>query len=449
MLLGKTPILRDVSIGIRSSELNRSMNQLGLIVILTISIATLAVSQGHTGSIVDQRSADASAGADLQINLSEPLSEIEVSGLLDRALDQINGTTQSFELQALASIYKDRVAIEGQRGTTDIAVVSRDHREVLNWHSHTLQQGIGLDQFASLSSLGFTSGSETAKTLDLVAQSSDTVSNLFSPFNDSDKNQSGFDSVTLMYPPANDEQRTLAVSYIGGHKWIPGMPTGIVADQVLVIDETTFRQLNDDTDYKARYWFAEFCNEQSKICGNFLKELRSQILLQDSVVSATDWQTEYDEVKRNGGLIFGTPGILTLQYVVAVFAALASSIVFLSLILSRRRRELAILQSIGASVSQLSRLVVFEVISVFTFSLLLGGLLGMGVARTFTGLFSIFGGLFQLLLQSQVIIDRELVWPWAQLLAVNGLVFVVVFIALLLTTFQSIRSDLPTVLKEE
>ena len=71
MLLGKTPILRDVSIGIRSSELNRSMNQLGLIVILTISIATLAVSQGHTGSIVDQRSADASAGADLQINLFE------------------------------------------------------------------------------------------------------------------------------------------------------------------------------------------------------------------------------------------------------------------------------------------------------------------------------------------------------------------------------------------
>ena len=123
--------------------------------------------------------------------------------------------------------------------------------------------------------------------------------------------------------------------------------------------------------------------------------------------------------------------------------------VFLSLILGRRRRELAILQSIGASVSQLSRLVIFEVISVFTFSLLLGGILGLGLAKVFTGLFGIFGGLFQLVLGSEVVIARELVWPWTQLLIVNGLIFALVFLALFITTFRAIRSDLPTVLKEE
>ena len=154
-------------------------------------------------------------------------------------------------------------------------------------------------------------------------------------------------------------------------------------------------------------------------------------------------------MKRNGGLIFGTPGILSLQYVIAVFATLASSVVFLSLILGHRRRELAILQSIGASVSQLSRLVIFEVISVFTFSLLLGGTLGLGLAKVFTGLFGIFGGLFQLVLGSEVVIARELVWPWTQLLIVNGLIFALVFLALFITTFRAIRSDLPTVLKEE
>jgi ABC-type lipoprotein release transport system permease subunit len=140
---------------------------------------------------------------------------------------------------------------------------------------------------------------------------------------------------------------------------------------------------------------------------------------------------------------------LSLQYVVAVFATLASSVVFLSLILGRRRGELAILQSIGASLSQLSRLVIFEVISVFTFSLLLGGILGLGLAKVFTGLFGIFGGLFQLVLGSEVVIARELVWPWTQLLIVNGLIFALVFLSLFITTFRAIRSDLPTVLKEE
>ena len=193
----------------------------------------------------------------------------------------------------------------------------------------------------------------------------------------------------------------------------------------------------------------EICDEKSKDCGNALKELNSQIGILSSVVSVKDWANVHSEFSRTGGLIFGTPGILSLQYIVAAFATLASSLVFLSLILSRRRRELAILQSIGASASQLSRLVIFEIISVFTFSLLLGALLGLALAETFTGLFSIFGGLFQLVLGSEILIARQLVWSWPQLLLVNSLVFVVVLLALLITTLRAIRSDLPTVLKEE
>jgi hypothetical protein len=93
--------------------------------------------------------------------------------------------------------------------------------------------------------------------------------------------------------------------------------------------------------------------------------------------------------------------------------------------------------------------VVFEIISVFTLSLVLGGLLGLGLAQTFTGLFSLLGAFFQLFMESEVIVARELVWPWMQILTVNGLVFVLVFVALLLTTVRAVRSDLPTVLKEE
>jgi len=448
LLFGKTPLLKDVKVGIRSSELNRSMNQLGLIVILTTSIVTMAVFQGYTGSLVDQRSAEMSAGADIQINLAKPMYESEVKELLSSSIDKM-GVKNTFAPKALASLHKDNVGIKDQRYTTDIVVVSKNHRQVLNWHEQAFQQGF--EGLFNLSNLGFTSGSNASRKLDLAVQSSgETINNIFSGFDEFERaDEGGFDSITIMYPSESQNQKSVTVSYEGGHKWIPGRPQSILADSVVLIEESTFRNLNGDEDYKAKDWFVEFCDEKSKKCGDYLKDLTSQIIINNAVVSAKNWQEEYDEVKRNGGLIFGTPGILSLQYVVAVFATLASSVVFLSLILGHRRRELAILQSIGASVSQLSRLVIFEVISVFTFSLLLGGTLGLGLAKVFTGLFSIFGGLFQLVLGSEVIIARELVWPWTQLLIVNGVIFALVFLTLFVTTFRAIRSDLPTVLKEE
>ena len=243
-------------------------------------------------------------------------------------------------------------------------------------------------------------------------------------------------------------QNEVTVGFIGGHNWIPGVPQD-KSNSFILIDDSTFKNLNGNADYKAIIWFVELCDEKANSCLDALEALSEQLESNPTVTSVEDWSKAYDEVKRNGGLIFGTPGILSLQYIVAAFAALASSLVFLSLILARRRRELAILQSIGASATQLSRLVIFEIISVFTLSLVLGGLLGLGLAEAFTGLFSLLGGLFQLLLESETVIARELVWPWIQVLLVNGLVFVAVLIALLFTTLRAVRSDLPTVLKEE
>ena len=446
LLFGKTPLLSDVKIGIRGSDLNRSMNQLGLIVVLTISIVTMAVVQGNTGSLVDDRTASARVGADMQINLSQPVSEDAVRDILDSAIDKLN-LKDSVSVQNITSIYKDQVGIEGQRDRIDVVVLSKNHRDVLHWNDQALQTET--ESLSQLSNLGFTAGSGAAKTLDLATRSSGKITDLFSGLGDFEENESGFSSITLTYPLNAIEQKSVTVNYISGHHWIPGEPQQIDAESVILIEESTFEMLEGGVRKEAKDWFVEICDEKSKDCGNALKELNSQIGIHSSVVSVKDWATLHSEFSRTGGLIFGTPGILSLQYIVAAFATLASSLVFLSLILSRRRRELAILQSIGASASQLSRLVIFEIISVFTFSLLLGAILGLALAETFTGLFSIFGGLFQLVLGSEILIARQLVWSWPQLLLVNGLVFVLVFLSFLITTLRAIRSDLPTVLKEE
>ena len=100
-----------------------------------------------------------------------------------------------------------------------------------------------------------------------------------------------------------------------------------------------------------------------------------------------DWSSKHSEVERSGGLIFGTQGLLSLQFVVASIAAVASAFVFLSLVLNQRKKELAVLQAIGASPNQIIRLVLFEILSIVVVSMFLGILLGMALALSFNGLF--------------------------------------------------------------
>ena len=184
--------------------------------------------------------------------------------------------------------------------------------------------------------------------------------------------------------------------------------------------------------------------------GEDLKALRISLEADSRFDSAQDWETAHDDVERNGGLIFGTPGLLTLQFIVASVAAVASAFVFLSLVLTQRQKELAVLQAIGASPNQIIRLVLFEILSIIVVSMALGMLLGMGLALSFNGLFNVFGFIFQLFIGGDSsIISRELVWPWLELGLVAVAVFAAVVIALLFTTRKALRSDLASVLKGE
>ena len=102
----------------------------------------------------------------------------------------------------------------------------------------------------------------------------------------------------------------------------------------------------------------------SGVTGDDLESLGSKLKADARVSNVVDWSSTHKSVERNGGLIFGTPGLLSLQFVVASVAAVASSFVFLSLVLSQRQKELAVLQAIGASPNQIIRLVLFEILSI-------------------------------------------------------------------------------------
>ncbi|MDA8639122.1 FtsX-like permease family protein [Candidatus Poseidonia alphae] len=235
--------------------------------------------------------------------------------------------------------------------------------------------------------------------------------------------------------------------YMGVHEYIPGVSAPSIASS-LIIGESSWRSLIGE-DAADNYTSTDWIVRVDGVSGEELESLGSKLQADARVSNVVDWSSTHKDVERNGGLIFGTPGLLSLQFVVASVAAVASSFVFLSLVLSQRQKELAVLQAIGASPNQIIRLVLFEILSIVMVSMILGIILGVGVALSFNGFFDIFGFIFQIFGGSSTTINRTLVYPWTQIILVSLAVFAAVVVALLVTTRRALKSDLASVLKGE
>ena len=256
----------------------------------------------------------------------------------------------------------------------------------------------------------------------------------------------------VFFPASFDIQITpyqTSIRYIGIHEFIPGVATNEM-NNYLIINEQAYRNLVGDQEVnnlRATTWIVDI----DGLNNDEMQVLALLIAADSRFEGADDWETSHENVERNGGIIFGTQGLFTLQYIVASAAAIASAFVFLSLVLNQKKKELAILQAIGASPNQIIRLVLFEILSIVFFSMILGIILGMGLSLAFNGFFNIFGFLFQLFSGTgeEAVISRILQWPWWVITQVTLGVMTVVVIALVLTTRRALRADLAVVLKGE
>ena len=443
----RSPLLSDVKRGLKGSGSTESVNRLAVIMLLTLSIVTLAAVQGYTGTLVDERTADVSVGSDLQVVMSQDNTSAEV----EAAIAEISGldvTVTAVHVPLLTLIPEDGEGIGAY-------VLMDESADVLRWFPQAIP---GDDVSAAMTAYqngGFTAGEDAAYNLDLWGSyrggSSDGGDILLEAGDSRSENINftweeksfNFSSMTLETTPHNTTLR-----YIGTHEFIPGVATGEMGSSI-IIGESGYRDLMGNArvdNMVATTWIVSV----DGVSGDDLSALRVSLEADTRFDSAQDWETAHDDVERNGGLIFGTPGLLTLQFIVASVAAVASAFVFLSLVLNQRQKELAVLQAIGASPNQIIRLVLFEILSIIIVSMALGMLLGMGLALSFNGLFNVFGFIFQLFLGGESsIISRELVWPWMELGLVALAVFAAVVTALLFTTRKALRSDLASVLKGE
>ena len=83
LIFGRTKLLKDVKRGLKGSGSAESVNRLAVIMLLTLSIVTLAAVQGYTGTLVDERTVDATVGSDLQITFEDSLNESAAMAIFD------------------------------------------------------------------------------------------------------------------------------------------------------------------------------------------------------------------------------------------------------------------------------------------------------------------------------------------------------------------------------
>ena len=599
LLFGRSPILKDVKRGLKGSGSTESVNRLAVIMLLTLSIVTLAAVQGYTGTLVDEKTADANVGSDLQIEMESNVNETTLLSFMSAFTDS--------ETTPIATTVPEISLADTQGGDKlQTFVLFDDNDEVLKWSEQSIPGddidaamkayrnggfSAGRDAAYSLRLPGSDRGGDENKLDDVLLKASDSkseeitfvwedlafnfssggsnesdplvlfgqytrlmngdwsdldlsgqnlegrnlslvdlsntslansdlseanlsesillnvnlsntdltganlnntiivnfeggdlegtdftdanlrgafglfdlssaiLSNTTCPDGTNSDDTSCASGSTDLPPPLAAElflaetrvvlivtPYTTSMYYMGVHEYIPGVGAATI-DSAVIIGESSWRELVQERadNYTSKTWIVRV----DGVTGEDLESLASKIEANASVASVLDWSTAHKEVERNGGLIFGTPGLLSLQFVVASVAAVASSFVFLSLVLSQRQKELAVLQAIGASPNQIIRLVLFEILSIVIVSMALGIVLGVGLALSFNGFFDIFGFIFQIFGGSSTVIDRTLVYPWTQIILVSLAVFAAVVVALLVTTRKALKSDLSSVLKGE
>ncbi len=123
------------------------------------------------------------------------------------------------------------------------------------------------------------------------------------------------------------------------------------------------------------------------ISSNLAINLKANFSWVKDVESYEDVLNQYREAE---GRNFGIPGLLSINYIVAIVTAIIGVFIFMMLIINRRRKEFAILTAEGSSKMQIIKLVISEILSLALFATIFGSIIGYLFAYQFNGFISFF-----------------------------------------------------------
>jgi putative ABC transport system permease protein len=136
---------------------------------------------------------------------------------------------------------------------------------------------------------------------------------------------------------------------------------------------------------------------------------------------------------------FGIPGLLTMMFVASIIAVFTSAFAFSSIIIKRRMREFAVLQTVGASRWQVYKISIGENALVMFISVIMGLLVGIGLSYLMNPFFEGLGTILDIGSKS---LTRLVFFPWPIILGISGAIFLGMLAAVAVSAVSAARQDL-------
>jgi ABC-type antimicrobial peptide transport system permease subunit len=389
------------------------VDRLALIIILTLSIASLATIQGTTEETHARRDLEWRVGADWQVNFNK-------AGDYHTNLSQITGFDESIALNAayvrILTAGVPILAIENSRELENLKTRS----PVLFWQddnfeSHSAQEAL---QLLEDTPRGIFIMSDYADYLDL-----DTG-----------------DLVDVKVPLAEsyfgEYYEITNIRILGKMNQFPGSITGYSLTSLSFMREILALSLNMSIDSYAnetlnstRYYVKTDLG--TDITAQLIET--AQIELENLMELSNDISYFYEDEKLNSSTEgYGISGLLSMDFVISVLASLISAFAFSAIIMEKRKHEFAILRAIGFRKKHIYKLALGENALMMLTASIWGIFLGIGIAQLFNGVFmfvSMISGTFSTL-------ERIVVIPVVELVIISA----VTFFGMLGATVVSIRS---------
>jgi len=155
----------------------------------------------------------------------------------------------------------------------------------------------------------------------------------------------------------------------------------------------------------------------------------------EGVTGVTDLEHEIENIGNLNN--WGIPGLLTMMFIAALIAALTISFTFSSIIMKKRMREFAVLQTIGATRGQVYKIAISENAVLMMVSVVWGIGIGLGLSYLMNGFFEFIGQMLE-----RGVLERLVFVPWLQLGWIALASFIGMLLAVALSAISAARQDL-------
>jgi ABC-type antimicrobial peptide transport system permease subunit len=401
-------LFKDIGSLLKGSLSRRHQNfpRMTVLLCLSVSLCVFAAIQGETSAAEIPRHADTYIGGDMKV---------DVLGMFDDLTPE-NFTGYEDKIDTVTPIYYTMFR-SGPRWVSCFGVDLEKYSEEAIWHRDSIEgypnwkEGLAVLLEDPTRNVGV--GISTARSLEI---------DINPLFNFTIYNQTKFTA-----------NAAIIVDHAPGILMDIGALTffdfeGAAADYFMLVDKEFIDTYSPFTNLIVSA-IINFKPEVDPVEENLSFKFNSEF---EWIVDAKSYEEEIEETRAQEGLSFGFPGLLTINFIIALVGIVIGVSIFMFMIINQRKKEFAILIAEGASSTQLIKLVLTEVISMAIFATLFGTFIGFLLGYQFNGFFGIF---------SVTTFNRLIVFPPIPLIATVIGAFGIVILSTLIPAIIAARTN--------